>query len=47
MLIFTGVLGIVWASCLPFHGHESTTELRTLAGAARVVAEGDLTRTCP
>ena len=48
MLIFTGVLGVVVGLVLAFFMAKSlTTELRTLAGAARIVAEGDLTKDVP
>ena len=47
-LIFTGVLGVVGGLLLAFVMSKSLiTELRALAGAARVVAEGDLTKDVP
>jgi methyl-accepting chemotaxis protein len=48
MLIFTAILGIVVGLVLAFFMATSlTTELRALAGFARVVAEGDLTKDVP
>jgi methyl-accepting chemotaxis protein len=48
VLIFTGVLGIFLGIILAFVMSRSlTTEIRALAAAARVVAEGDLTKDVP
>jgi methyl-accepting chemotaxis protein len=48
ILIFTGVLGVLVGIILAFVISKSlTTEIRTLAGAVRVVAEGDLTKDVP
>ncbi|HTX54407.1 MAG TPA: methyl-accepting chemotaxis protein [Candidatus Baltobacteraceae bacterium] len=48
VLIFTGILGVVIGMILAFFMAKGfTTELRGLAGAARVVAEGDLTQDVP
>ena len=48
ILIFTGVLGILVGITLAFVMSRSlTTEIRALAAAARVVAEGDLTKDVP
>ena len=48
ILIFTGFLGILLGIILAFVMSRSlTTEIRALAGAARVVAEGDLTKDVP
>jgi methyl-accepting chemotaxis protein len=48
VLIFTGILGIFLGIILAFVMSRSlTTEIRALAAAARVVAEGDLTKDVP
>src|SRR5512136_2796887 len=48
ILIFTGVLGVLVGIILAFVMSKSlTTEIRALAGAVRVVAEGDLTKDVP
>ena len=48
VLIFTGVLGIFLGIILAFVMSRSlTTEIRALAAAVRVVAEGDLTKDVP
>jgi methyl-accepting chemotaxis protein len=48
ILIFTGILGIIIGMILAFVISKSlTTEIRTLAATARIVAEGDLTKDVP
>jgi len=48
ILIITGSLGVVIGIVLAFVMSKSlTTEIRTLAATARIVAEGDLTRDVP
>src|SRR5574341_2114526 len=48
ILIFTGILGILIGLVLAFVMSKSlTTEIRTLAATAHIVAEGDLTRDVP
>ena len=45
ILIFTGILGIIIGMILAFVMSKSlTTEIRTLAATAHIVAEGDLTK---